>query len=209
MNWIDRLHNAVVNGQKNEISAIATEVVKDGIPAQSLVNEAMIPAMNAVAELWRKGEYFLPEVMRSAKTMQTGMDALKPYLISGAYGKDVKVAIGTVRGDQHDIGKNLVAIMLEGVGYRVENIGVNLAPERFLEAAQNGAQVIGLSCLLTTSMDEIKNVIELFERSGFKDRVTLMVGGAPITNDFAMKIGADYYAEDAAEAVQILNDLFD
>ncbi len=209
MDWLERLHEAVVKGQKKEIAALASEAVKDGISAPALVNEGIIPGMNTVSELWRRREYFVPEVMRSAATMQAGMDALKPYLVSGEYGKGVKVAIGTVKGDIHDIGKNLVAIMLEGTGFQIENMGVDLPPERFLEAARKGAKVIGLSSLLTTSMDGMKTVIQLFESSGLRDKVTLIVGGAPVTNDFAMKIGADYYAEDAAEAVKILNNLFD
>jgi 5-methyltetrahydrofolate--homocysteine methyltransferase len=208
MNWIERLRKAVVDGQKKDIVSLATEAIKEGVSAQSLVNEAMIPAMNTVAELWQKEEYFLPEVLRSAKTMQDGMDALKPHLTTGGYGKDVYVAIGTVKGDQHDIGKNLVAIMLEGAGYRVKNMGVDLPAERFLEAAKNGAQVIGLSSLLTTSMTEMKGIIDLIKSSGFEKSVTVMVGGAPVTKDFAMKIGANYYADDAARAVQILNDIF-
>ncbi len=209
MDWFRRLHEAVVKGQKNEIAGLATEAVNGGISAPAIVDEAIVPAMNVVAELWRKGEYYVPEVMRSAATMQTCMNALRPFLVTGEHGKDVKVAIGTVKGDHHDIGKNLVAIMLEGAGFQVENLGVDLPHERFLEAAEGGAQVIGLSSLLTTSMPGMKTVIELFEGSGLRDRITCLVGGAPVTAKFAREIGADYYAEDAAEAVAILNKLFD
>jgi 5-methyltetrahydrofolate--homocysteine methyltransferase len=209
MDWIKRLNEAVVKGQKNEIAAFAAEAVETGLAASALVDDAIIPAMNRVSDLWRKGEYYVPEVMRSAATMQTAMDALRPYLVSGEHGKDVKVAIGTVKGDLHDIGKNLVAIMLEGAGFPIDNLGVDLPPERFLEAAENGARVIGMSSLLTTTMEGMRSVIELFENSGLRDQVTLMVGGAPVTNEFAMKIGADHYAEDAAEAVSILNKLFE
>ena len=209
MDWIERLNEAVVKGQKNEIAAFATEAVKAGLSASALVDNAVIPAMNRVSDLWRKGEYYVPEVMRSAATMQTAMDALRPYMVTGEHGKDVKVAIGTVKGDLHDIGKNLVAIMLEGAGFKIENMGVDLPPERFLEAAGNGARVIGMSSLLTTTMEGMRSVIEQFENSGLRDKVTLLVGGAPVTNEFAMKIGADHYAEDAAEAVSILNKLFE
>ncbi|MCP4665772.1 MAG: cobalamin-binding protein [Deltaproteobacteria bacterium] len=209
MDWIEKINEAVVKGQKNEIAAFATEAVKAGQSASALVDDAVIPAMNRVSELWQKGEYYIPEVMRSAATMQTAMDALRPYLVIGEHGKDVKVAIGTVKGDLHDIGKNLVAVMLEGAGFQIENLGVDLPPERFLEAAENGAKVIGMSSLLTTTMEGMGSVIERFENSGLRDKVTLLVGGAPVTNGFAMKIGADHYAEDAAEAVSILNKLFD
>jgi 5-methyltetrahydrofolate--homocysteine methyltransferase len=209
MDWIEKVNEAVVKGQKNEMAEFAKEAIETGLSASSLVDDAIIPAMNKVSELWRDGEYYVPEVMRSAATMQAAMDALRPYLVTGEHGKDVKAAIGTVKGDLHDIGKNLVAIMLEGAGYKIENLGVDLPPERFLEAAQSGAKIIGLSSLLTTSMDGMKTVIELFKSSGWRDKVTFIVGGAPVTNDFADKIGADYYAEDAAEAVSILNRLFD
>jgi 5-methyltetrahydrofolate--homocysteine methyltransferase len=209
MDWIQTLHDGIVKGKKKEIADLAADAVKDGMEASSLVNDAIIPGMNTVSDLWRKGEYYVPEVMRAAATMQTAMDALKPYLVSGEHGKNIKVAVGTVKGDLHDIGKNLVSIMLEGAGFVVENIGVDLPPERFLESAKNGAKVIGLSSLLTTSMEGMRTVIELFESSGMRDQVTLMVGGAPVTQGFADKIGADYYADDAAAAVEILNKVFE
>ena len=209
MDWREKVNEAVVKGQKNEMAELAKEALETGLSASTLVDDAIIPAMNKVSELWRKGEYYVPEVMRSAATMQTAMDALRPYLVTGEHGKDVKAAIGTVKGDLHDIGKNLVAIMLEGAGFKIENMGVDLPPERFLEAAENGARVIGMSSLLTTTMEGMRSVIEQFENSGLRDKVTLLVGGAPVTNEFAMKIGADHYAEDAAEAVSILNKLFE
>jgi 5-methyltetrahydrofolate--homocysteine methyltransferase len=209
MDWMQRVSEGIVKGQKKEIAAIAAAAVKDGVSASALVDEAVIPAMNAVSDLWRNQEYYLPEVMRSAATMQAAMDALKPYLVSGEHGKDIRVAVGTVQGDIHDIGKNLVAIMLEGAGYRIENMGVDLPPERFLEAIRGGAEVIGLSSLLTTSMDGMRAVIESIEESGLRDQVKILVGGAPVTEEFAKKVGADYYADNAADAVEILNKLFD
>jgi 5-methyltetrahydrofolate--homocysteine methyltransferase len=209
MDWMQRVSEGIVKGQKKEIAAIAAAAVKDGVSASALVDEAVIPAMNAVSDLWRNQEYYLPEVMRSAATMQAAMDALKPHLVSGEHGKDIRVAVGTVQGDIHDIGKNLVAIMLEGAGYRIENMGVDLPPERFLEAIRGGAEVIGLSSLLTTSMDGMRAVIESIEESGLRDQVKILVGGAPVTEEFAKKVGADYYADNAADAVEILNKLFD
>ena len=209
MDWMQRISEGIVKGKKKEIATIAADAIKNGVSASALVDEAVIPAMNTVSELWRNQEYYLPEVMRSAATMQAAMDALKPYLVSGDHGKDVRVSIGTVQGDIHDIGKNLVAIMLEGAGYRIENLGVDLPPERFLEAVRDGAKVIGLSSLLTTSMDGMRNVIECIEESGLRDQVKILVGGAPVTEAFAKKVGADYYADNAADAVEILNKLFD
>ena len=165
--------------------------------------------MNRVSDLWRAGEYFVPEVMRAASTMQSAMDALRPHLVKGGTGKGIKLAVGTVKGDLHDVGKNLVAIMLEGAGFEIENMGVDLPPERFVQAAQDGARIVGMSSLLTTSMGGMKDVIDLFDREGLRDSVTLIVGGAPVTKKFAQEIGADLYAEDAAHAVQILNSMFE
>ena len=209
MDWMKTLYEAVIKGQKNEIAEFATKAVNEGMSASNIVNKSVIPAMNRVSELWRNEEYFVPEVMRSASTMQTCMDALKPFLVKGEHGKDLKVAIGTVKGDLHDIGKNLVAIMVEGAGFQVENMGVDLPPEQFVDAAQKGAKVIGLSSLLTTSMREMGAVIEVFEKNGLRNDVSFLVGGAPVTARFASEIGADYYAESAAEAVAVLNNLFE
>ena len=208
MDWMQKLHEAVVRGNLNQIAALAKEAVTSGLPARRLVDEAMIPAMNRVGELWRQEEYFLPEVLRSANTMKLGMEALTPYLVSVEYGKSIRVAIGTVKGDVHDIGKNLVAILLTSAGYQVENLGVDVAPERFLEAAEKGARVIGLSSMLTTTIGQMESVIGRFDKGGLRKEVTLIVGGAPVTQEFASKIGADYCGRDAVEAVEILNRLF-
>ena len=209
MDWMKTLYEAVIKGQKNEIAEFATKAVNEGMPASNIVNKSIILAMNRVSELWRNEEYFVPEVMRSASTMQVCMDALKPFLVKGKHGKALKVAIGTVKGDLHDIGKNLVAIMVEGAGFQVENMGVDLPPEQFVDAAQRGARVIGLSSLLTTSMREMGAVIEVFEKNGLRNNVSFLVGGAPITARFAREIGADYYAENAGDAVTVLNNLFE
>jgi 5-methyltetrahydrofolate--homocysteine methyltransferase len=208
MDWLLQINEAVVKGKKHDIARLAKDAVSAGIPAERLVDEAVIPAMNRVSELWRAGEYFVPEVMRAASTMQSAMEALRPYLVKGGTGKGIKVALGTVKGDLHDIGKNLVAIMLEGAGYQIENMGVDLPPDRFLQAARSGARVVGMSSLLTTSMERMRDVIGLFEKEGIRKDVTLMVGGAPVSEVFAKEIKADYYAKDAAEAVHILNRLF-
>ena len=209
MDWLKTLHDAVVKAKKKEIPQLAVDALKNGLPAEKIVDQAIIPAMNTVSGLWKSGEYFVPEVMRSAFTMQSGMDALKPYLVSGEHGKGVRIALGTVKGDLHDIGKYLVAIMLEGVGYEVENLGVNQPQERFLEeAARNGARVIGLSSLLTTSMPAMKKVVEAFQESGLRDDVRIIIGGAPVTAGFARSMGADHYGKDAAEAVDLLNGIF-
>jgi 5-methyltetrahydrofolate--homocysteine methyltransferase len=208
MDWMRKLRDGIVKGRKKGIAAAANEAVKDGVSASVLVDEAVVPAMNKVSELWRSQEYYLPEVIRSAETMQTAMDALKPHLVGREHGKGVRVSIGTVQGDIHDIGKNLVAIMLEGAGFQIENMGVDLPPERFLEAAMQGAEVIAISSLLTTSMGEMRTIIERIEAGGLRDKVKILVGGAPVTEEYARSIRADYYAQNAAEAVEVLNKHF-
>ncbi len=208
MDWLAKINEAVVKGKKHEIRGMAGEALEAGISPESLVDDAIIPAMNRVSDMWRAGEYFVPEVMRAASTMQSAMDTLRPHLVKGGTGQGIRVAVGTVKGDLHDVGKNLVAIMLEGAGFEIENMGVDLAPERFVQAARDGARIVGMSSLLTTSMGGMRDVVALFEQDGLRDAVTLIVGGAPVTEKFAQEIGADVYAEDAAHAVQILNNMF-
>ncbi len=208
MDWIHTLNKAVVDGERNTIATMVTAAVQDKVQASEILNGALIPAMNQVAEMWQREEYFLPEVLRSAKTMQAAMDALRPHLVITDHLKPTKVVIGTVKGDRHDIGKNMVSVMLQGVGYPVEDLGVDVPAERFLEAARGGAHVIGLSSLLTTSMPEMRNVIALLESSDLRHKVTVMVGGAPVTPEYAARIGADHYAKDAAEAIEVLNRRF-
>jgi 5-methyltetrahydrofolate--homocysteine methyltransferase len=202
------LHKAVVDGERNAIATMIAAAIQDSVQAHEILNGALIAAMNRVAEMWQREEYFLPEVLRSAKTMQAAMEALKPHMVITDHLKPTKVVMGTVKGDRHDIGKNLVSIMLQGVGYPVEDLGVDVPAERFLEAARGGAHVLGLSSLLTTSMPEMRNVIVLLEGSGLRGKVTVMVGGAPVTPEYAAKIGADHYAKDAAGAIEVLNRIF-
>ncbi len=209
MDWIQAVNEAVVKGGKKEIRQLTIEALNNGVEAQNLVNKAILPAMNIVSKLWRREEYYIPEVMRAAATMQEAMYALRPLLVGDVTGKGVKVAIGTVKGDRHYIGKNLVGMMLEGVGYEIEDLGADSPAEKFLEAARNGARVIGMSSLLTTTMPEMINVITLIKKNGLRERVTIIIGGAPVTAAYAESIGADYYAADAAEVVDILNSRFD
>jgi 5-methyltetrahydrofolate--homocysteine methyltransferase len=208
VDWIETLHKAVVDGKLKEIASWTANAMDEGVEPSRIVNEALVPAMNRVAELWQEETYFIPEVLRSAKTMQAGMEVLKPHLVTTDLLKPTKVAVGTVKGDRHDIGKNLVSIMLQGVGYPVEDLGVDVPAERFLQAAREGAGVIGLSSLLTTTMPEMGNVVASLRSAGLRDGVTVIVGGAPVTQEFAVRIGADLYAKDAAEAVQILKRRF-
>jgi 5-methyltetrahydrofolate--homocysteine methyltransferase len=143
----------------------------------------------------------------AARAMQAGMALLKPYLVEGGIETAGKIAIGTVQGDLHDIGKNLVAMMLEGAGFEVNDLGVDVDPEEFVQAVQGGAQVIGMSALLTTTMNNMKKTIEILEASGLRDQVKVVIGGAPVTEDFAKQIGADAFAPDASSATRKVREL--
>ena len=163
----------------------------------------MIAAMSVVGRLFEEGEYFVPEMLISARAMQAGLGLLRPYLVA----EDVKpvgvVAIGTVKGDLHDIGKNLVAMMTEGAGFEIKDLGTDVDPESFVEAIREGASVIGLSALLTTTMPMIEETIKAIDAAGLRDQAKIMVGGAPVTENFAREVGADAYGRDAAVSVDI------
>ena len=184
---------AVVEETKKEIKA--------GTSVETILNDGLISAMGEVGRLFSEGELFVPEMLRSAKTMKASMEILKPYLAAGATTSRGTVVIGTVKGDMHDIGKNLVAMMLEGGGFTVIDLGVDVETEKFITAAkENGANVVALSALLTTTMPAMEAAIQAIKQAGLS--VGTMVGGAPITQKFAQKIGADGFSDNAPGAVE-------
>ena len=201
------IYDAVVNGDVQETQKLIQEALADGIPAETILHEALISAMTQVGCLFEAQEYYVPEMLVSAKAMQTGMQSLKPLLASEGTRSDgksnPKAAFGTVKGDLHDIGKDLVIIMLEGAGFQVTDLGVDVSPEKFIQAIDDGAQLIGLSAMLTTTMLNMKGTIEAFQVAGVRDRVKVLVGGAPITQKYAEEIGADGYSENAVGAVAL------
>jgi 5-methyltetrahydrofolate--homocysteine methyltransferase len=158
--------------------------------------------MDEVGRRFEEGDFFVPEMLIAARAMQAGLRLLKPHLVAGESKTAGKVAIGTVKGDLHDIGKNLVAMMLEGAGFEVRDLGVDVAPDVFVRAAQEGVQIIGMSALLTTTMGQMSTTIEALKAAGLRDRVKIMIGGAPVTQDYANQIGADAFASDASSAVR-------
>jgi 5-methyltetrahydrofolate--homocysteine methyltransferase len=173
-----------------------------GIGPAEILNQGMIAAMGEVGRLFEEGEYFVPEMLIAARAMQKGLEVLKPFLTDADVQSPGKVAIGTVKGDLHDIGKNLVAMMLEGAAFEVIDLGTDVSPERFIQAVrENGAQIIAMSALLTTTMPNMKNTIEALKEAGLRDKVKVMIGGAPVTQTYADQIGADGFAEDASRAV--------
>jgi len=197
----------VVDGQADAVASGVKAALAVGMGANVILNEALISAMDEVGCQFEEGELFVPEMLVSARAMQAGLDLLKPLLAAGDTKSSGKVAIGTVKGDLHDIGKNLVAMMLEGAGFEVIDLGVDVAPEAFVEAVKNGAQIIGMSALLTTTMNNMKTTIEALKAEGLRDQVKIMIGGAPVTEDFAKSIGADAFAPDASSATRVARQL--
>jgi 5-methyltetrahydrofolate--homocysteine methyltransferase len=199
---------AVIRGDRETVANLTNAAVSEGSTAEAIINEGLIAGMAVVGDRFKKNEFYVPEVLIAARAMHAGMDIIKPLLAESGVKPRGTVAIGTVKGDLHDIGKNLVAMMLEGGGYEVLDLEVDVAPEKFVAAVKDqGAQVIALSALLTTTMPSMKDTIEALKEAGVRDKVKVMIGGAPVTQNYADEIGADGYAPDAASAVDKANEL--
>ncbi len=202
MEILERIAQALQQGDDQQVGRLAAEALAAGVGAGDVLQKGLVAGMNVVGEQFRLREIFLPDVLLSARAMYAGLDVLKPHLASEGVASRGKVVIGTVKGDLHDIGKNLVGIMLKGAGFEVVDLGHDVAPEAFVDAAvREGAPLIGMSALLTTTMTRMKDVVALLRERGLAGRVRTIVGGAPVSAEFAREIGADYYACDAATAV--------
>ncbi|TAK23989.1 MAG: cobalamin-binding protein [Chloroflexota bacterium] len=204
------LEAAVIEGNARKAEALTREGLAAGFPPLTMINQALVPGMHEVGERFKREEYYVPEMLLAARAMRTALGILKPLLAvsESRAGERPRVVIGTVQGDLHDIGKNLVAMMLEGAGYEVFDLGANVSPERFVEAVvEREAGVLALSALLTTTMTNMPAVIEALRAANLRDRVVVVVGGAPVTDRYARQIGADGFASDAATAVDILEGL--
>jgi len=198
----------IVEGRHNEIEVLIEQALKNDIDPEQIINRAMIAGMDVVGQKFSANEIFVPEMLVSAVTMSKGLAILKPLLQSGGDDSRGKIIVCTVKGDIHDIGKNLVKMMLEGAGFSVTDLGVDLSVEKLVEQVkQLKPDILGLSALLTTTMSEMQKVIEALEKEGIRNSLRIMVGGAPVDAAFAEKIGADGYGKDAAEAVQIARNL--
>ena len=205
---MEKLREMIINGTNKGIADEVTRLLDQGSDAGSILNNAMIPAMAEVGDLFQKGEYFLPELLISGRAMQAALDILKPRLAQQGVKGAGKAVIGTVSGDLHDIGKNLVGIMLEGAAFEVIDLGVDVSPARYVEAVQtNNADIVAMSALLTTTMLNMKATIDALKVAGLRDRVKIMVGGAPLSDKYAEEIGADGYASDASRAVALAQSL--
>ena len=175
-------------------------LLDEGRAPEAIMNEALIPAMDEVGELFQKGEYYLPEMLIAARAMKSGLEVLRPLLVESGAEPAGRIAIGTVKGDMHDIGKNLVGMALEGAGFEVIDLGVDVPPGRFVEAIEEQKPVaIGLSALLTSTMVSMADVVRAIESAGLRDGVKIMIGGAPVTQVFCDEIGADFYGGDSTE----------
>lgn len=205
---LNEIKNMVINGRAKRIAVKVQEALDAGEDASAILG-VMVEAMGEVGDLFTAGEYFVPEMLVSAKAMKNGVEVLKPHLQSGEIGALGKCVIGTVQGDLHDIGKNLVAMLLESAGFEVIDLGVDVAPEAFVDAvrANPDTKLVGMSTLLTTTMPAMEATVALLNAQDFRGNIKIMVGGAPITQKFADKIGADAYTEDAGSAVAIAKGL--
>ena len=198
---MDNLYNAIFKGLAPVAKTSVQEALDTGKTPQEIIDDSMIPAMEAIGQEFEAGRVFVPNLLLSARAMKAALDILKPLMMAGQTTTLGTVVIGTVKGDLHDIGKNLVASMLEGRGFKVINLGTDVSKERFIEAArENEADIICLSALLTTTMDVMGKVVELANEAGIRDKVKIMIGGAPVDEAFCRRIGADLYTEDAASA---------
>ncbi|WP_206811919.1 corrinoid protein [Paradesulfitobacterium ferrireducens] len=204
MSLFQEMSEAVISGSAKKVKELSEQALAQGNDPQNIINDGLIPGMNIVGARFKANEIYVPEVLISARAMHAGLNVVKPLLSAADTTNKGTVVVGTVKGDLHDIGKNLVCMMLEGAGYKVIDIGIDVAPEQFVKAVEeNKPQIVGLSALLTTTMINMRNTIDLLKSYPVK----VMVGGAPVTEKYAQEIGAHAYAADAASAVDRANEL--
>jgi 5-methyltetrahydrofolate--homocysteine methyltransferase len=205
---LQEISDAIIAGNLPEIKDKVQRALDDGNDASEILNDAMIGGMREVGRRFESGKYFVPEMLLSARTMKAGVAVLEPHLKKQDLPTAGKVLAGTVQGDLHDIGKNLVCMMLQGVGFEIQDLGTNVSPERFVDSIQSfQPDLVVLSALITTTMPAMKSTIETLRKAGVRDNVKVMVGGAPITQDYANAIGADGFAPDASRAVRVAQEL--
>jgi 5-methyltetrahydrofolate--homocysteine methyltransferase len=201
---LQKLHDAIINGDAKSSAAVAKEALAEGHEPLAIVTNYMVPAMDEVGRRFECEDFFVPELLLAARAMKAALEPIRPLLAAQGAEPTGRVVIGTVKGDLHDIGKNLVASMLEGGGFDVIDLGADVAPEKFVEAAKaRNAHIVCLSALLTVTMPSMRTTIEAFEKAGLRGKVKVLVGGAPVTTHFAEQIGADGYGENASSAVHL------
>ena len=203
------IYDGVLEGDMGTVEDNVKTALEAGNPPGEILQQGLISAMGEVGRLFEEGEYFVPEMLIAARAMKAGLAILKPHLVDSGVKAAGLVAIGTVKGDLHDIGKNLVAMMLEGAGFEINDLGTDVPPEKFVAAVEQGADIIGLSALLTTTMPSMEATVKALDSAGLRDKVKVMIGGAPVTSDYSNKIGADGFAPDASQAVSLAKSLMD
>ncbi len=204
----EKFAQALFKGSVDEVKQYTQECLNRGEKPEDVLNQGLIKAMDQVGVKFKNCEIYIPEVLIAARAMHAGLAVLKPLLAKSSASAAAKIVLGTVKGDLHDIGKNLVGMMLEGAGFEVIDAGIDVPPEKFIQAVkEQGAKVIGMSALLTTTMMQMKSTVEMVKSAGLTGKVKTMVGGAPVTAEFAKQIGADGYAPDAASAVEKIKEL--
>lgn len=208
MELLQKISEELQKGNYEEVPKLVQEALNANIPPSKILSDGLVAGMDVVGEKFRRDEFFMPEVLISARAMQAGMNILRPKLIETGAKLAGKIVLGTVKGDLHDIGKNLVGMLMEGSGFQVIDLGIDVPSERFVEAVKmNRPNILGLSSLLTTTMPKMKEVIESLVEAGVRGKVKVMVGGAPVTEKFAKDVGADAYAPEAASAVEKAREL--
>jgi 5-methyltetrahydrofolate--homocysteine methyltransferase len=208
MNEFKDLYDAVLNGDAKKAHAVTLAAIEAGIDPSTLLSDSMVPAMDEVGRLFEEEEYFVPELLLAARAMKSSMELLRPQMTASGEKMAAKVVVGTVKGDLHDIGKNLVASMLEGSGFDVIDLGVDVSPETFVTAViEQEPQFVCMSALLTVTMPSMKATIEALKTAGLRNRVKVLIGGAPVTMQYAEEIGADGYSENANGAVGLVRNL--
>jgi len=205
---LEQISTTVIEGNLDDIEDLTQDALDEGLSAEEILNQGLMPGMDHVGIEFKAGNMFVPEVLRSARAMQTSMDILNPLLAESGTQMVGKVLLGTVKGDLHDIGKNLVGMMCEGAGFEVKDLGRDIAPQDFVEAVKEfGPDILGMSALLTTTMRAMESTIKAIEEAGVREKVKVMIGGAPVTQAFADQIGADGYASNAAAAADLAKKL--
>lgn len=205
---LKKIAESLIQGNASRIRELVQEAIDDGQDTGMILQEGLIAGMNVIGDRFKMNEIYIPEVLIAARAMKEGMVLLRPLIASEAIKNEGAIVLGTVKGDLHDIGKNLVGMMLEGAGFDVIDLGIDVDPEKFIEATkENNASIIGLSCLLTTTMAAMEDAILSINNSRLNAKVKIMIGGAPITQKYADEIGADGYAPDAARAVDLARQL--
>ena len=203
MDYLDNIYETILDGDMRIVPAHVQSAIDAGISVSDILIESMIAAMEEVGRLFQEGEYFVPEMLLAAHSMKAGLSVLQPHLVNTGVEPIGKIILGSVDGDMHDIGKNLVAMMLEGAGFQIVDLGTDVSAAQFVEAVKEGADILGLSALLTTTLPSMESTIRTIEAAGLREDVKIIVGGAPVTTDYAHKIGADGYAKDASQAVKV------